>query len=113
MVVKEPIVLQLDPQAAKKACLLQAARMKLRLHTGWNLGIRDLKAHLNSDTLPPTRPHLLIVSFLVGQTSKHLSLLGPNTFKQPHFYAIIFNVKKQFCLVAQAIKVGVDARSCS
>jgi hypothetical protein len=28
-------------------------------HTGWNLSIGGLKAHLQSDTLPPTSPHPL------------------------------------------------------
>jgi hypothetical protein len=43
------------------------------IHTGWNLSIRgDLKVYLHSDTLPPARPHLLILLLPMGQAySKH------------------------------------------
>ena len=40
--------------------------------TSRQLGGRSLKAHPHSDTLPPTRPHVLIVLFP-----------GPNIFKPP------------------------------
>jgi hypothetical protein len=46
---KELRVLHLDPQTAKAAVN----------HTGHSLIIGDLKAHPLSDTLSPTRPHLL------------------------------------------------------
>ena len=45
--------------------------------------IWDIKAHLHSDTLPPTWPHLLIVPLPMGQTFKRMSLWGPYLFKPP------------------------------
>ena len=51
---------------------LQAARRDCVSH--WHsLSIYNLKAHLHSDTLPPTRPHLLVVP-----------LPGPSIYKPPH-----------------------------
>jgi hypothetical protein len=44
---KELRVLRLDPQAAEGS------------HTGYSLSIGHLKAHPDSGTFPPTRPHLL------------------------------------------------------
>jgi hypothetical protein len=47
---------------------------------------RDLKACLQSDTLPPIRPHLLIVPFPVGQeySNHHIPLHGPHRLVQIH-----------------------------
>ena len=45
-------------------------------HTGSSLSIGDLKAYPHNDTLPPTRPHLLIVPLPMGQAFKHMSLWG-------------------------------------
>jgi hypothetical protein len=38
-------------------------------HSGHSLSIGDLKAHLHSDTLPPTRPQLLIVPLSIAKHS--------------------------------------------
>jgi len=35
-------------------------------HAGYSLIIGGLEAHPDSDTLPPTRPHLLIVPLTIG-----------------------------------------------
>jgi hypothetical protein len=40
---------------------LKAARKRLSFHTGQSMSMGNLKAHSHSDTLPPTRPCLLIV----------------------------------------------------
>jgi len=53
---------------------LQAARKRLEFHTGQNLSIGYLNAHPYSDTLPPTRPHLLIVALPMRQAFRHMSL---------------------------------------
>jgi hypothetical protein len=50
VVLEEPKVLHLD---------LKAARRRLEFHTRQSLSIGDLKAHSHSNTLPPTKPHLL------------------------------------------------------
>ena len=51
-----------DPQTANGDCLLWAARWRLSIsHTGQGLSIGGLKAYLHRDTLPLTRPHLLLV----------------------------------------------------
>ena len=50
-------------------------------HTTHSLSTGDLKTHPNSDTLPPTRPHLLIVPLPVGQAFKHMSLWAPFLLK--------------------------------
>ena len=55
---------------------LKAARRRLGFHIGWSLGIGDLKAHPQIDTLPSTRPHLLIVPFSMGQAFKPMTLWG-------------------------------------
>jgi hypothetical protein len=47
-----------------------------------------LKAHIHSDTLPPTRPHLLIVPLPLAehiQTLTHTEFLGPLSFSSPGF----------------------------
>ena len=51
-------------------CLLKTAR-RLEFHTGWSLGIGDLKAQPHSDTLPPTRPHLQVMPCLWVKHSNH------------------------------------------
>ena len=53
---KELRVLRLNPQAMGSGLC----------HTRCSLSIRDLKACPHSDTLPPTRPHLLIVPLPLG-----------------------------------------------
>ena len=61
---KELTVLHVGPQAASKEETV----------TEQSLSIGDLKAHPHRDTLPPTRPPLLIVPLPLGQTLKHTSL---------------------------------------
>jgi hypothetical protein len=56
---------------------LKIVKRRLEFYTGQSLNIRNLKAHPHSDTLPPTRPHLLIMSLPVGQAFKHISLFKP------------------------------------
>ena len=64
-------VLHLDPKAAEGDSF-----------SHWvELGVRSLKAHPDSDTLPPTSLHLLIVLLRVGQAFKHMGLQGDNLFK--------------------------------
>jgi hypothetical protein len=63
---KEQRDLYLDLHAAKGHCHLQAARRRLSSALG-EVCAYDLKAHPHSDTLPPTRPHLLIVPLPMGQ----------------------------------------------
>ena len=45
---------------------LAGSRKLTDCHTEGSLSKRDLKACLHSDTLPPTRPHLLIVPLPIG-----------------------------------------------
>ena len=77
VVLEELRVLHLDAKAAEGNCPLWAVRRELRFHTGQSLSRGDLRAHLHSDTLPSTWPHLLIVKLSVGQAFKHRSLWGP------------------------------------
>ena len=56
--------------------LIHRQQKKTVCHTECSLCIGDLKAHLHSNTLPPTRPHLLIVSLPMDQAFKHTSLHG-------------------------------------
>ena len=64
---------------------LEQQRRKLIFHTGRSPSIGDLKAHLPSDTLPPTRPHLLIVVLPMARHS-NIWRWGPNLFKLLHIY---------------------------
>lgn len=59
-------------------------RQKTVSYTGCSLHIKGLKTHLNSGTLPLTRPCLLTLPFPVGQAFKHMKLWGPFLFKPPH-----------------------------
>jgi hypothetical protein len=62
----------------------KAVRRRLEFHTGWSLSIGNLKAHSHSDTLPPTRPHLLLVPAIpCGPRIQIHESIGPNLFK-PH-----------------------------
>jgi hypothetical protein len=64
---KELRVLYLNSQVAERDCVPH-----------WvYLTHRDLKACPYSDTLPPSRPHLLIAPLPVGQALKHRSLWRP------------------------------------
>jgi len=58
MVLEEQRILQPCPKRARR---------RMEFHTGQSLSIGDLKAHPHSDTLPPTRPHPLIVPLSTGQ----------------------------------------------
>lgn len=42
-----------------------------------------------SDTLPSSRPYLLITVLPMGQTFKPKSLWGPNLFKPPHLFCFL------------------------
>jgi hypothetical protein len=66
-------VLHLDLQAAERDC-----------HTRSTLGIGDLKAHLQSDTSPPTRPHLLIVPLPIGQSIQTHESVGGHSYSNHH-----------------------------
>jgi hypothetical protein len=58
MVPEEQRVLYLDPEAARRRLFHRQPGEGSSYH--WvELEYRNLKAHLHSDTLPPTRPHLL------------------------------------------------------
>jgi hypothetical protein len=57
-------------------CLLQAASKELEFHNGQSLSIGDIKAHLLSDRLPLTRPHLLIVPLSMAKHSNTGVFLG-------------------------------------
>ena len=74
MVLEELRVLHLD---------LKTARWSIRFKTGRSLSIGALKARPHNDTLPSTRPHLLIVPFPMGQAFKHMNLWRPHVFKPP------------------------------
>lgn len=50
MVLEEMRLLHLDPKTARE---------RLSFHTGQSMSMGDLKAQPHSDTLPPTRSHLL------------------------------------------------------
>jgi hypothetical protein len=57
---KDLRVLHLDPKAGRRKLTI--------FYTGWSLSIGgDLKANPHSHTLPPTKPHLLIVLLSMGQ----------------------------------------------
>ena len=51
--------------------------------TGDSLSAYNLKASLRGDTLPLTRPHLLIVPLPMGQPFKYINVWGPNLCKPP------------------------------
>jgi hypothetical protein len=71
---KKQTVLHLDLQAAERTVY----------HTGHNMGTGDFKVHSHSDILPPTRPHLLIVPFPIGQVFNLMSLWGAYLLKPPY-----------------------------
>jgi hypothetical protein len=55
-------ILHLDPKASRKRLSSANSQKEGLIHAGHSLNIKgDLKACLHSDTLPPTRPHFLIV----------------------------------------------------
>lgn len=60
---------------------LRDSKKKTECHTGWSLRIGDLKAYPHSGTLPPIRPHLVIVPHPMVQAFKHKSLWKPYLFK--------------------------------
>lgn len=70
MGLEELRVLPLDPQAARDCG-----------HRGCSVITGNLKACLHSDTLPLTRPHLLIVPFPMAKHANR-SLCGPYLFKK-------------------------------
>jgi len=59
LVLKEPRVLHLDPKAGRKRCSSAGSQEVGLIPSGWSLSIGNLKAHLQSDVLLSTRPHLL------------------------------------------------------
>jgi hypothetical protein len=81
--------MQEDMVLDKSSTSLSEGSQEEGLDPHWaELEHRNLKAHPHSDTLPPTRPHLLptrpyflIVSLTMGQAFKHMVLWGPNLFK--------------------------------
>jgi hypothetical protein len=73
---------------------------RLEFHTGWGLSIGDLKAHPSSDTLPPTRPHLPIDPFPIGQLLKHMNLWEPNLFKLP-----LMDTENVFCCARKYVDI--------
>jgi hypothetical protein len=75
MVVEEPRVLHLDPQAARR---------KTVLYTGHGLSIYNLKFCPNSDSLT-LRPHLLTVPLPMGRPFKHMNPWGPYLLKPPQW----------------------------
>jgi hypothetical protein len=62
---------------------LEESSRRRMSHTGLNFSRGDDKALTHSDTLPPTRPHLLIAPHPMGQAFKHMTLWGANLFKPP------------------------------
>jgi hypothetical protein len=70
--LEELRVLPSYPQAPEGDC-----------HPGCSLSIADFKAFPHSDTLPPTKPYLLVVPLPMSQAITHLSLWEPNLFKPP------------------------------
>ena len=66
-------LLYLDPKAAERDFVLHC----VELEHGRPQSLPY------SDTLSPTRPHLLIVSLPIGQVFKHMSLWGPFLFNPP------------------------------
>ena len=94
MVLKELKVLHLDLQAAGETMC----------HTRHSLSIGDCKAHY-SDTLIPTRPHLLIVPLPMGTILFQTStvLLRYPTVPKPF--------SKPFCLFAFNGKCHAETRA--
>jgi hypothetical protein len=81
MVLEEPKVLHLDPKAAEGDSVSQEGA----LTSHWvESEHRSLKFHLHNDTLPPTRPHLLIVPFP-----------EPSVFKPPYIHTYITYLFKE------------------
>jgi hypothetical protein len=60
MVLEEPRVLHIDLKAAEGDCVPQGSQEETLFHTGQNVNIGELKAHLLSNTLLPTRPYFLL-----------------------------------------------------
>jgi hypothetical protein len=56
-----------------------------------HLSIGDFKAHLHGNILPLTRPHPLIVPFLMGQAFQHRSLWGHS---YPNHHTILNVLRK-------------------
>jgi hypothetical protein len=81
MLEKELRVLHLYLKATKRR-LSSSGNQEETLTPRWpEFKHRHLKNHPHSDTLPPTRPHLLIEPLPKGQGFKHMILWGPNLFK--------------------------------
>jgi hypothetical protein len=64
--LEEPRVLYLDLRTAKRRLSSAGSQEGDLSFTGQSLRLAALKACLHSDTLPPTRPHLLIVPLPMG-----------------------------------------------
>jgi hypothetical protein len=64
---------------------LKAAEREPVHYTGSGLSVRDLKGHPHSDSLPPKRPHLLIVPLPMDQAYKHVNLWKLYLFKPPQW----------------------------
>ena len=69
----------------KHGCVLEEPRIDLKAAEGGlcamlrhSLGTGNLKALPHSDTLPPSRSHLIIVPLPMGQAFKHMTLWGPH-----------------------------------
>ena len=58
--------MQADVVLELRVLHLAGNRKSTDCHTEGNLSKRDHKAHPHRDTLPPSRPHLLIVSLPLG-----------------------------------------------
>ena len=61
--------MQADMVLELRVLHLTGNRKSAESHAEKSLSKRDLKARPHSDTLPPTRPHLLIVPHLWGSFS--------------------------------------------
>jgi hypothetical protein len=77
MMLEELRVLHLVPKTNRK-------RLASR-----HLEERPLKANPHSETLPPAKPHLLIVAFP-----------GPSIFKSPHIVKVFPPIMKSLCVYA-------------
>ena len=70
-------------EGAESSMWIHRQQKETVCHTGTSLSIYDLKDHPHNGTLPPTRPHPLIVPLPMDQTFKHMSLRVPSLFKPP------------------------------
>jgi hypothetical protein len=80
----------LDLKATRRKVSLAGSQEEGLFRVGWSLSMKNLKAHLQSGTLPPTRPYLLIVPHPMGQAySDHYKYFIRTNTLRTHIFLMV------------------------